>query len=78
MGAIEQSLDVLCRCLKVERCSNPEYSPCFFWDGIGRGAFLRAPRLSVSPGASHFCVDNGLLIDVAEDCLSAEVVEEIF
>ena len=32
----------------------------------------------VSPGASHFCVDNGLLIDVAEDCLSAEVVEEIF
>ena len=27
MGAIEQSLDVLCRCLKVERCSNPEYPP---------------------------------------------------
>ena len=32
----------------------------------------------VSPGASHFCVVNGCLIDVAEDCLSAEVVEEIF
>lgn len=32
----------------------------------------------VSPGASHFCVVNGRLIDVAEDCLSAEVVEEIF
>lgn len=28
----------------------------------------------VSPGASHFCVVNGRLIDVAEDCLSAEVV----
>ena len=27
----------------------------------------------VSPDASHFCVDNGRLIDVAEDCLSAEV-----
>ena len=46
MGAIEQSLEVLCRCLKVERCSNLEYSPCFFWDGIRRGAFVRAPRLS--------------------------------
>ena len=32
----------------------------------------------VSPGASHLCVVNGRLIDVAEDCLSAEVVEEIF
>ena len=32
----------------------------------------------VCPGASHFCVDNGHLIYVAEDCLSAEVVEEIF
>ena len=32
----------------------------------------------VSPGASHFCVDDGRLIDVAEDCFSAEIVEEIF
>lgn len=32
----------------------------------------------VSPGAFHFCVVNGRLIDVAEDCLSTEVVEEIF
>ena len=32
----------------------------------------------VSPGASNFCVDNARLIDVAEDCLSAELVEEIF
>ena len=32
----------------------------------------------VSPGASNFCVDNGRLLDVAEDCLSAEEVEEIF
>lgn len=32
----------------------------------------------VSPGASHFYVVNGHLIDVAEDCFSAEVVEEIF
>ena len=32
----------------------------------------------VSLGASNFCVDNGRLLDVAEDCLSAEEVEEIF
>ena len=67
----------------VERCSNPEYFPCFFWDWIGCGhirwRFLRPTRLSeVSPGASNFSVDNGRLLDVAEDCLSAEEVEEIF
>ena len=32
----------------------------------------------VSPGASNFCVDNGRLLDVVEDCLSAEEVEQIF
>ena len=32
----------------------------------------------VSPGASNFCVDNGHLLDVAEDCLSPEEVKEIF
>jgi len=32
----------------------------------------------VSPGASPFCEDNGRLLDVAEEWLSAEVVEEIF
>lgn len=34
--------------------------------------------LKVSPGGSHFCVNNGCLIYVTEDCLSAEVVEAIF
>ena len=63
----------------VERCSNPEYFPCFFWDWIG---FLRPTRLSgrkcllVLP--ISLSVDNGRLLDVAEDCLSAEEVEEIF
>ena len=32
----------------------------------------------VSPGASNFSVDNGRLLDVAEDCLSAEEVEDLF
>ena len=32
----------------------------------------------VSLGASNFCVDNGRLSDVAEDCLSAEEVERPF
>lgn len=69
----------------VERCSNPEYFPSFFWVGIGHGHirwwFLqpRRPLAGKSlPKLSHFCLDNVRLIDVAEDCLSAEVVEEIF
>ena len=33
---------------------------------------------SVSWCFPFLCVVNGRLIDVAEDCLSAEVVEEIF
>lgn len=29
-------------------------------------------------GVFNFCVDNGCLLDVVEDCLFVEEVEEIF
>lgn len=46
---------------------------------ISDGGFFdkRHFRPKVSPVASNFCVDNACLLDVAEDCLSAEEVEEI-
>lgn len=84
MGAIEEGLHVLCRCLEQKGAVIQSVSPVS--SGIGQvldiangGVFdQRDFRAKVSPGASNFCVDNGRLLDVAEDCLSAEEVEEIF